>query len=166
MAQQMLQHRLESLGVEGVRVSSAGTMAMPAHGLNLETSAAMQRLGFEPKVHSAQQLTEELIRDANLVLTSTTDQRADVVELLISANRYAFTLREFAALAEYIVESGSKTTVADHVELLEETKLLRGYGRTLTDLDIADPYQRGAEDADRAANETKQAIEWVSQWLI
>jgi len=166
MAQQMLQQRLEALSVHGVKVSSAGTMAMTAHGLDLETSAAMQRLGFEPKVHSAQQLTEELIRDADLVLTATTDQRADVVELLLAANRYAFTLLEFAALAEYVVESGSKTSVETHIGLLAETKLLRGYGRTLSDLDIADPYQQGVEEAERVANETRQAVEWVAQWLI
>ena len=165
MAKQMLQQRLETLGVKGATVTSAGTAAMTGHGLDVETAAAMELLGFETKDHSAQQLTQELIRGADLVLTATAEQRSDVVELLLAANRYSFTTREFAALAEYVIESGTKANATNHVDLLDETKMLRGYARTLPDLDITDPYQRGAAETDRVARETKQAVELVAQWL-
>jgi len=165
MAQQMLEQQIQTLNIKGVSVKSAGTMAMPSHGLDLETSNSMQSLGFNPKSHSAQQVTVELIREADLILTASTDHRTNVVEMYLGANRYAFTLLEFAALAEYFVTAGLNETSGKHENLLEKTNLVRGYGRTLEDLDIEDPYNRGPEVSLRVANEIKLAIEWVAKWL-
>jgi protein-tyrosine phosphatase len=165
MAQQMLDRQIELMGIQGVSVKSAGTLAVSSQGLDFEISQAMHSLGVEPKNHSAQQLTPQLIVEADLVLTATSDQRAEVVESLLSANRYSFTLLEFSVLAEYMVESDSQGTFNTHEELFEEAKQLRGYGRYLSNLDIEDPYRSGVEVATRVAIETQKAIEWVAKWL-
>jgi protein-tyrosine phosphatase len=46
----------------------------------------------------ARQLTDDLVRAANLVLTATREHRSAVVDLLPAAVRRTFTLREFARL--------------------------------------------------------------------
>lgn len=165
MAAQMLEQRLEAAGISGVAIASAGVGAMSGRDLDETVAAAMQELGFKPAHHVAQQVTEDLIRSADLILTATVDHRTDVVDLAIPANRYTFTLKEFAAVAKYAVESGVKESAESLADLLAETKLLRGYGHTVSNLDIADPYRLGIDAARASAVETLEAVELVTKWL-
>lgn len=165
MAAQMLEQRLEAAGISGVAIASAGVGAMVGRDLDVTVAGAMQEMGFKPAHHVAQQVTEDLIREADLILTATVDHRTDVVELAIPANRYTFTLKEFAAVARYMVESGANASITGHDKLIAETKQLRGYGQTVTNLDIADPYRLGPDAARVSAAETLEAIEWLAKWL-
>jgi protein-tyrosine phosphatase len=166
MAEQMLSVQLQRLGKTNIKISSAGTMAMSGHGIDESIFNAMQELSLAPRKHSARQLTKEMIEEADLVLTATTSHRSDVVELVIPANRYSFTLKEFASLAKYVVESGAKDIAENEEQLLADTKLLRGYGLALDNQDIADPYRLGPDAARTSALETAEAIEWVARWLV
>jgi protein-tyrosine phosphatase len=51
---------------------------------------------------TARQLTPELVRAADLVVTMTAEQRAAVVTRVPAAVRRTFTLRELAGLAELV----------------------------------------------------------------
>lgn len=165
MAEQMLRQRLEQAETFGIGVLSAGVGAMLGSALDSDVAQAMTALGVQPQPHVARQLNADLIAQADLVLTATTDHRSDVVELHIPANRYTFTLKEFAAVAEYVLDSGTKAQSANLNELLQETKLVRGYASAPESLDIADPYRRGPELTAEVAAETLAAIEWVAKWL-
>ena len=64
-----------------------------------ETSAqVLTELGGRPEGHVAQQLTPELVQQADLILTATTTHRSAIVRNAPAAMRKAFTMREFARL--------------------------------------------------------------------
>ncbi|MDJ0351060.1 low molecular weight phosphatase family protein [Cryobacterium sp. PH29-G1] len=97
LAEQLLRARMEALGVRA-EVSSAGTRAMVASAMTAEAAALSLQHGAPSTEHAARQLTEGLVRDADLVLTATRDHRREVVTLLPKATRYTFTLNQFARL--------------------------------------------------------------------
>ncbi|TFD86113.1 low molecular weight phosphatase family protein [Cryobacterium serini] len=97
LAEQLLRESLAAAGVKAV-VTSAGTHAMTGSAMTPEAAALSVEYGAASTEHVARQLTEQLIADADLVLTATRDHRRDVVTLLPKATRYTFTLNQFARL--------------------------------------------------------------------
>ena len=79
-------------------VFSAGSVAMEGDRMPDEAAALALRYGGDPSAHAARQLVEAHIRQADLVLGMSREHRRAVVQLLPSASRYTFTLREFARL--------------------------------------------------------------------
>ena len=143
-----------------VVTDSAGTHAMSGDEMNSGSVRAAELLGFTPQSHTAKQITKELVEWSDLVLTSTEQQRTDVVELHVRANRYTFTLLEFANLAAHYqgVEVGIDARLADTISH-------RGMVPQLSVLDIADPYGRDSAAFERMAAQTKTALEQVLAWL-
>lgn len=166
MAAQMFQQMLERNGIANlVEIDSAGTGSLDGSPLEPQAKAAIERMGFEGRAHSAQPLTRELVESANLVLTATQAQCTEVVELLVRANRYTFTLKEFAHLAEYELGHREVAKSQSPADLLAETLGLRGYATLDPDQDIADPYRKSDTAFDRAAWETKESLEQLVAWL-
>ena len=97
LAEQLLRENLRNAGIDAV-VTSAGTHAMTGSAMTPEAAALSTQYGASNTDHVARQLTEQLIADADLVLTATRDHRRDVVILLPKATRYTFTLNQFARL--------------------------------------------------------------------
>jgi len=101
LAEQYLRAGLSSAGVSDVIVESAGTMAqdgqaMPRQALNLARTYGVA----DAEAHGARYLFEGHVAGADLVLAMGRDHRRAVVSLFPRASRYAFTLREFARLAQ------------------------------------------------------------------
>jgi protein-tyrosine phosphatase len=101
LAEQYLRAGLTAAGVSNVVVESAGTMAqdgqsMPRQALNLARTYGVA----DAEVHGARYLFEGHVAGADLVLGMGRDHRRAVVSLFPRASRYAFTLREFARLAQ------------------------------------------------------------------
>ena len=96
LAEQLLRAGLSDWA--DLTVSSAGTIAMEGDKMPDEAAALSVRYGGSPSAHAARQLIEAQIRQADLVLGMSRDHRRAVVQLLPSASRYTFTLREFARL--------------------------------------------------------------------
>jgi protein-tyrosine phosphatase len=81
-----------------VSVSSAGTHALVGHPISEPMAALLRQAGVEPEPFEGRRLSEQMLREANLILTMTRAQRGLVVELWPAVVRRAFTLREFARL--------------------------------------------------------------------
>jgi protein-tyrosine phosphatase len=81
-----------------VAVASAGTHALVGHPMPDPMAALLTDSGIEPDSFEARRLSENMLKEADLVLTMTRAQRGLVVELWPPAVRRAFTLREFARL--------------------------------------------------------------------
>jgi protein-tyrosine phosphatase len=166
MAAQMLLQMLETAAPKAeVLVSSAGTGALEGHPLDPKAGLALNHLGFAHLTHKATQLTQELVANANLILTSTLEQRGQVVELLVKANRYTFTLKEFGHLAEYELANRSAEAEIDLPTRLAETISLRGFASLDEDQEIADPYRKDQVHFDAAAQQTQFALKQVVAWL-
>ena len=148
-----------------IQVSSAGTMALDGYPMDPKAGNAVTKLGFAHLTHRARQLTPQLVQEADLVLTSTVEQRAQVVELLVKANRYTFTLKEFGHLAEFEQTNRDQMRDFNLDQLLAETISLRGFASLDEDQDLADPYQKDQAKFDAAAEQTLNALKQVVLWL-
>jgi protein-tyrosine phosphatase len=85
-----------------VTVSSAGTHALVGHPISDPMAALLLDSGLEPASFEARRLSEQMLKEADLILSMTRAQRGLVVELWPAAVRRTFTLREFARLLSLV----------------------------------------------------------------
>ena len=88
-----------------VTVSSAGTHALVGHPISEPMATLLRRIEIQPEPFEARLLSEQMLKEADLILPMTRAQRGFVVELWPPAVRRAFTLREFARLVTLVDRS-------------------------------------------------------------
>lgn len=126
----------------GIRVSSAGLRARV--GAPVDPAMAALASVAVPET-GARQVTPELVRSADLVLTMTAAQRAAVVGSVPAAVRRTFTLAELAALAalaagnDVLPAGGAAQRLAGLLAAAPRLRPLRTPG---AHDDIEDPYGR------------------------
>jgi protein-tyrosine phosphatase len=158
LAERLLRSRLEDAGLgASYDVTSAGLRGVVGHPMEPTAAAELVRLGGDPEGFVARRLTPQLLAQADLVLTATTDIRRRVVEEAPTAMRRTFTLRELALL----VGGSSSGTPTDLVaDCARRRGVLAG-----VDLDIADPIGQPAEVHAEAAVLAADAVEAITQAL-
>jgi protein-tyrosine phosphatase len=127
-----------------VSVSSAGTHALVGHPISEPMAALLRDGGVESDSFRARRLSEQMLKDADLILTMTRAQRGLVVELWPAAVRRTFTLREFARLLGWV--DSSRLPAGTPAERLGAAIPLaaaqRGRERTTPDDDdVIDPFR-------------------------
>jgi len=115
VAERLLQAKLDDLGIPAI-VHSAGTQSMVGHDMTPEAAQLATHYGADASQHRSQQLTEQLITDADLVLTATREHRSKVVSLYPRASRYSYTLNQFARLLPTALESLGEAAAVEPVE--------------------------------------------------
>ncbi|GGF43792.1 protein-tyrosine-phosphatase [Marmoricola endophyticus] len=137
MAERMLALHLTSAAGD-FEVHSAGTRALQGTGMHPQSRADLEAAGGTGDGFVARQLNDPMIRDADLVLTATTDVRARVLEDVPGALRRTFTILDFAAL----VDSAPRLLPAS--DLVRDASDRRS---TLRDVehDVPDPINQGPE---------------------
>ena len=99
-----------------VNVSSAGTHALVGHPISEPMAALLRDNGIEPDPFEARRMSEQMLKEADLILSMTRAQRGLVVELWPAAVRRTFTLREFARLLSWVDPSALPAeTTADRL---------------------------------------------------
>ncbi|WP_346957745.1 low molecular weight phosphatase family protein [uncultured Arthrobacter sp.] len=98
VAERLLQAGLDQVQAGAFVVRSAGTRAMVGHPIQPPSADIIRTYGGSPEGFSARQLTGQLLREADLVLTMTSTHRGEVLQLDASLLRRTFTIREFARL--------------------------------------------------------------------
>ncbi|TFC83017.1 low molecular weight phosphatase family protein [Cryobacterium cheniae] len=172
LAEKLLQSRLTAAGIPAI-VTSAGTRAMVNHPMTDEAAFLATRYGAEPTLHAAQQLTADRIAAADIVLTATREHRGEVVSLHPRANRYAYTLNQFARLVTAklsdvelpVVEPAETPTINNFLAEISTTKGLALPPLDPNDDDIDDPYRRSAEVYDRVGVEIDKAVTTITAAL-
>jgi len=127
-----------------VSVSSAGTHALVGHPISEPMAALLLDSGVESDAFEAQLLSEQMIKQADLVLAMTRAQRGLVVELWPAAVRRTFTLREFARLLNWVDPAALPAgTPADRLRAaIPLAASERGRERTTPDEDdVIDPFR-------------------------
>ena len=127
-----------------VRVVSAGTHALVGEPISEPMAALLRESGVQPQGFQAHQLSEQMLKEADLILPMTRAQRALVVELWPAAVRRTFTLREFARLLSWV--NPSELAAGAPAERLRAAISLvaaqRGRERTSPDQDdVVDPFR-------------------------
>ncbi len=134
-----------------VRLESAGTAAVVAHPIEEHMVQVLESDGVDVSGFAAQQVTDTLLKDADLILTMTQEHRSSVLRLAPSALRRTYTLHEFAwILGSTGTDPRLAPDASDAARLraaLKRVVAARGMaGPPPQGLDIADPYGGTAED--------------------
>jgi protein-tyrosine phosphatase len=131
-----------------VHVASAGTHALVGHPISEPMAALLTSAGIEETPFEARRLSEQLLKEADLVLPLTRAQRSLVVELWPAAVRRTFTLREFARLVSRVDPSALPAgTPAERLRAaIPLAAAERGRERTSPDQDdVIDPFRLSEE---------------------
>lgn len=139
-------------------VSSAGVGALAGSAMTPEAAAHLESYGGSADGFKARQLTPAMVQDSDLVLTATKAIRSRVLEDSPAALRRTFTVLELAALVD-VVPAGNGP--ADLVRTAAEERSRAA----LDDYDILDPYARGDEAHQTAAESMKAAVERIAEGL-
>jgi sulfate adenylyltransferase len=137
----------------GVEVSSAGTRGFDAEPVSDTMEAEFARWDTDVTAFRSRMVTGHLIDEADLVLTAEARHRTRLLEERPAAFRKIFTLGQFAASAR----------AADRALRGRELIAALSHRRVPAspDHDIDDPFQRGPEEAARAAGVMEDMLEVV-----
>jgi protein-tyrosine phosphatase len=127
-----------------VSVSSAGTHALVGHPISEPMARLLRNSGAEERGFAARRLTEEVVREADLVLALTRAQRGLIVDLWPPGVRRTFTVREFARLLGQVHPSALPDgTPADRLRAaLPLAAAERGLQRVSSEEDdVVDPFR-------------------------
>jgi len=159
----LVEHELGSL----VQAASAGTHAVVGAGVHPEMAALLEAAGVPPEGR-ARQVTEAMLRSADLVLTMTRALRSEVVGIAPAVVRRTFTLPELAAIAEREPadlgpEASGDALAAAVARAAAHRATVAGLGDAL---DIADPYGRAPSDYRRAFTQIQDSVAGLRRgWL-
>ena len=133
VAEALLTRGIFELGVLA-DVRSAGTSAAVGQPVDPATQRLLARRGVAlPDDFAARQLQVDDLRDADLILTMTLEQRREALELFPGAVRRTFTLTEFAAL----VSASEEPLFLDDLRPNRSVLLAAS-----VDYDVPDPHGR------------------------
>lgn len=96
MAEGILKFLLEQNNIENIDVSSAGISAFEGQRANENAIKVLDDKGIDIKNHRARQLTEEIIKDSDLILTMTGSHKKLILNVLPEYSHKIYTLKEYA----------------------------------------------------------------------
>ena len=165
IGQQLLRARFAELGAP-YRVLSGGTIASRGHAMPDEAQLVSRRYGGHPDGHLSTPLDEALVARSQLVLTASREHRAAVVSLLPRANRYSFTLKQFARLAQSLEPDELNDTDAP-LDRVAAIAAQRGFAapEQPEDDDIIDPYLEPLEVYEQVGAEIDAATRTIAEVL-
>ena len=152
----------------GARVASAGVRAVVGWAISDPMADLLTDAGVQCEGFAARQLTAEMVHDAALVLALTRAHRGPVVELVPSAVRRTFTLREFARFAAAVgADALPEGSPAERLTALIPLAAAQR-GRVPVDHrddDVLDPY--GGDDQLYALSfgQMRPAVDTISEML-
>ncbi|WP_367322995.1 low molecular weight phosphatase family protein [Streptomyces sp. HUAS ZL42] len=140
LAESLLRQRLFEAG-EVIRLSSAGTRAVPGTPLPETAASFLLDRGADPSGTGSRRLTKELVEKSDLVLGASTEHREAAVRLSpVWALARAFTLCEFARLVRTEDAAGVQDPAERFAALVRGAAARRGAAPALPgDDDIDDP---------------------------
>lgn len=131
----------------GVVVASAGTYGLPAQPINPDIAEFLPE-GADPDGFASRPLTDDMVTDADLILTMEAAHRRFVLDEFPASFRKVFTLGQFAEAVRGTPSRGRALLA----ELAERRPPVRpGDG-------VADPYRRGRAANARAAEQITELL--------
>ena len=148
--------------IPGVSLGSAGTIARPGDLMTSQAQALSVRFGGDPGAHQAQRVDASMVGSADLILGMAREHRREVVSMVPRSVRRAFTIREFARLAQAIslpelhaLSSNATDSVFDRqrraVELVASFRGQVDPPDDPADDDVIDPYRESDAVYERSA---------------
>ena len=132
-------------------------------------AALLRGIGVEPEPFEARRLSEQMLKDADLVLSMTLAQRGLIVELWPAAVRRSFTLREFARLLTLVDPSAVPPgTPRDRLPTaIRLAAAERGRWRTSPEEDdVVDPFRLTDDVYAKSFDQIVSAVEVIVARLL
>lgn len=96
MAEYLLRDILDREGLENrYSVNSAGTSVFMSQPASSNALAALKEIGINLSPHQSQQVTEQMVNNADIVLAMTASHRNYLLKLMPEAAGKIFTLKEY-----------------------------------------------------------------------
>ncbi len=167
LAESLLRQKLDP---QAFTVSSAGVRAVVGGKVPPQQVAIGVSLGVEDlPQHSGSQITEQDVRNSDLILVATRDHRGEVVRLDPSASTRTFTYREFAHLAKSVTLEDIEELTSRGVPLLPAgvaaVAQQRGQTTPVPEYDTVDPYGHDKATYDASAAQLVPAVEDTVKYL-
>ncbi|MBZ2199137.1 arsenate reductase/protein-tyrosine-phosphatase family protein [Occultella gossypii] len=159
--------RLLTAGLDAsVYVRSAGTHAMVGEPISAPMGPLVKEAGANPDHFAARQVTENAVRQADLVLTMTREHRGAAVDLWPGAVRRTFTLREYARALGIIDLRKVPAGLSQGQRLAAVTPMaavMRGQGQPHDpkEDDVIDPYRESPEVYRQAFEQLEPAVRTI-----
>lgn len=154
----------------GITVTSAGTGALVGEGIDPGSVALLDAAGIPSDGFVARQLTEQMVRDADLVVTATRHHRREVVQLVPAGLGTTFALVDLADLLEGLTEDDvSRAGGASRLERVVRAAVIRRaqvQARLDDSADIVDPFRQGPQVFEQMQREADPAIDVVIRALL
>lgn len=100
MAEALLRKKITEAGLsDKIAISSAGLAAGGEFPASKGAHAAMKEHGIDLSAHFSRQLTPELIKEANLILTMARGHKYSILNYFPDLENKVFTLAEFAGVS-------------------------------------------------------------------
>lgn len=159
---------------DGIGVLSAGTHAHIGDDMESQMKRRLADYGANTENFQAEQLSSEMVRDSDLVLTATRGHVADILNDVPGSEAKVFTLREFVRLLDSVDEAALRETLADSGSTAEKLAALvplvaaqREHAEAPTAADdVVDPYMMPEEVFDESFAQVQEPIEALRDTLL
>ena len=162
IAHGLLHDRARRVGEDWLEVRSAGTWGRSGSGATPEAVSAAAGLGVDIEAHRSSRFNDDMAKWADLIITMTTEQAAEVLQESPEARTKTFTLKELVSLLGSLPPRAAAETT--HKEGLTrrigEADQARSSGHSLPlDLDVADPLGLSETVYRAVANELEGLVD-------
>lgn len=152
----------------GVHIGSAGLGAPVGDNMRPRVRVIAQALGVEDTDHSARQITDDDLREADLILTASRKQLEAVIQRDPASLRHTFTIREAGRIAAAMEARDAPNSVRDMIAFVQELAARRGeYAAHDSGADdVHDPEGQQDEAFLRMAREEVPALAFIGSQLF
>lgn len=113
MAEGIFKFMLKEKNIENINVSSAGISVFETESANLKAINTLIKEGIDIKEHKARQISNEIIKDSDLILTMTAGHKNIILSSIPDISNKVYTLKEYAYLINNESISGKYLDIAD-----------------------------------------------------
>lgn len=163
MAEAFLAYQMAARGIPG-RVSSAG-LYRDGQGASPNGVMVAARKGHDLSQHRSRRMTEEMLRDADLILGMERMHIREVVVLSHDAFPKSFTLKEVVRRGEQVGPRGIDEPVEAWLARVADGRRATDHLGSSPDDDVADPIGRPVEAYERTAAELDDLVRRMSDLL-
>ena len=159
MGEYLLRNLLASNGIDGVTVSSAGTLHYPPHPADPEVIKLLQADGIDASAHRSTPLTESLTHTPDLILCFEREQVSDLLTTNPLAARKTFLFEDYINACTYCkatnyIPEGSFEDKID--EVTANVPMIRPFLPKAVETE--DPHRKSPEVFARVYGEVKQGL--------
>ncbi|PVE19076.1 low molecular weight phosphatase family protein [Arthrobacter sp. Bz4] len=159
MAERLLQAGLDEQAPGQFLVESAGTGALVGNPVDPRVAGMIRVLGGSADNFAARQLTPQILRGQDLILTLTREHRSKVMELDPSMLRRTYTLREFARIYEHLeLDESLEAPDRWRTAITKAFRARSAHTATADEDNVVDPYRRPDGVYQQMQNEIGPAI--------